>query len=378
MAGISKKKTGKGIKYVITYRDVFGKQHTSGLYDTKAQARKDLYKYERKRPKEKITLGKLFDKYIQECIRRNRAKRTVAYYNEIKKYYLEPYMTLQYQNFNRSDWQELLYEIRDKHSPNAADGCFRTLRAVINWAEYEELITENTFKKVKRIELADKEYNHFDIDEIIKLLNNCKLYFPDKYVMLFTFIGTGMREGEIFGLLKENINFEKNIIKVCTQYTNGEFKIETKTKKIRSIYMFPTLAQLLKKHIKKDETQSKLVFHNKNGGFFHHTNIRERFWKKLLELSGYPRNYARLHDLRGTNSDIAVAIGLPITFAQDQLGHASAITTLKNYNKTNNTMRKNGVMKLEEVFQKCENFVRTEGRTSQNNVLYFPKNASRE
>ena len=38
MAGISKKriktKNGEITKYTITYYDVFGKQHTSGIYDT--------------------------------------------------------------------------------------------------------------------------------------------------------------------------------------------------------------------------------------------------------------------------------------------------------------------------------------------------------
>ena len=47
MAGISKKriKTKKGYitKYTITYRDVFGKQHTSGVYETLKEAKKHLY-----------------------------------------------------------------------------------------------------------------------------------------------------------------------------------------------------------------------------------------------------------------------------------------------------------------------------------------------
>jgi len=35
-------------------------------------------------------------------------------------------------------------------------------------------------------------------------------------------------------------------------------------------------------------------------------------------------------------------------------------------------------MQLDEVFQKCENFVRTKEGTAQNNILYFPKKAARE
>ena len=51
MAGISKKrvktKGGKEvIRYVITYRDVLKKQHTSGYYETLKEAKKDLGKFE--------------------------------------------------------------------------------------------------------------------------------------------------------------------------------------------------------------------------------------------------------------------------------------------------------------------------------------------
>ena len=50
MAGISKKsyKTKKGIvtKYVITYRDIYGKQHTTGSYAKEKDAKADLSKYQ--------------------------------------------------------------------------------------------------------------------------------------------------------------------------------------------------------------------------------------------------------------------------------------------------------------------------------------------
>ena len=52
MAGISKKtirtKKGTVIKYTISYYDIFGIQHTSGIYDTKKEAKKDINKYNNK------------------------------------------------------------------------------------------------------------------------------------------------------------------------------------------------------------------------------------------------------------------------------------------------------------------------------------------
>lgn len=380
MAGISKKKikTKKGevIKYTITYYDIFGKQHTSGIYDTIKDAKKDLHKFEKIFNSDKnVTIGEILSAYINECKKKNRTKSTIEYYERTRDLYLKDYLLVKYFKMSKINWQELIYALRNDFSPHVADGCYRTLRAVFNWAKEENLIEDNTFAKVKTVPKPDKLHNHFDVDEVLKLLEICKRNFIEYYPLFFTLVGTGMREGEIFGLLKENIDFEKNIIKVCSQFTKGEFKKETKTKKIRLVYMFPTLAHILKKHIENDTTASNLVFHNSKGNFLNPSNVRNRFWLKLLELAGYPPNYARIHDLRGTNTDLAAVLELPITFSQEQLGHASPTTTLQNYAQTNSTMRKIGVNKFEEIFKKCEQNESKAKNEQKSNVVYLFPNA---
>ena len=46
----------------------------------------------------------------------------------------------------------------------------------------------------------------------------------------------------------------------------------------------------------------------------------------------------RIHDLRGSYADIALACGASIKFVQNQLGHAKAQTTLDIYAKVNQDM----------------------------------------
>lgn len=382
MAGISKKKIktkkGESIKYTITYRDIKGKQHTSGSYRTKQEALKDLPKFQKLRLDNKnLEIGQAVDLYIDEVKKRGRAKKTIEFYENHRDNALKPYINLKYSKLIKSDWQNILYEIRDNNTPQTANGVHRTLRAVFNFLKDEGVISENTFKRVKPVEVIQKEFNHFEPDEILNLLDICKKNFPKHYALFFAFVGTGMREGELFGLLKENVDFEKNCIKVCTQYTGEEFKTYTKTKKNRMVFLFPTLAQVLKEHIENDKTESKLVFHNEKGNFLHLSNFRQRFWHKLLKAAGYPEDYARIHDLRGSYSDLAPTLGLSITFSKDQLGHTTEATTLKNYMKTNNTMRKEGIKKLEEVFSKCEPNVSQKEKQPQSNIIYFPKNTSR-
>ena len=72
MAGISKKKVkykcGKiRYFYTITFRDIFGVQHTHGCYKTKEEAKKHINDFESFNPEiEKITFQQIFNAYFQQ------------------------------------------------------------------------------------------------------------------------------------------------------------------------------------------------------------------------------------------------------------------------------------------------------------------------
>ena len=70
MAGISKKriKTKKGeiTRYFVTYRDIFGKQHTSGYYETIKEAKKHLKEFETPKADNSITYGQIFREFLDK------------------------------------------------------------------------------------------------------------------------------------------------------------------------------------------------------------------------------------------------------------------------------------------------------------------------
>ena len=136
--------------------------------------------------------------------------------------------------------------------------------------------------------------------------------------------------------------------------------------------MFPKWESILYQHIMNDKTNSEYVFHNENGNPYSPSNIRQRFWHKLLEACGYPTDYARIHDLRGSNSDLSIALGLSITYTAESLGHYDAETTRKYYNQNNKTLIADAVNKYEKFFEKCEPNVSQSRPTNKNNIIYFP------
>lgn len=383
MAGINKKtyrkKNGQEVTiYTITYRDIHGKQHTAGSYKTQKEARKDLEKYDTKISTSHIlTVDEIVQIYIDSRINKGRAKSTIENYKYYKTYILRDFEGVKHTRLTAYKWQTWLYKTAETESYYVADGCYSLLSAAYKYCKKFKKIAENVFIDVEPLESVKVEHKHLDLDEILLFLDVCKKKFIDWYVMFFTFCASGAREGEIFGLKKCYVNFEKHTIDIAGQFTRGEYKTKLKTEKSRrTLYMFPIWETLLKEHIENDTSGSEYVFHNSEGNPLNPSNVRQRFWIKLLKACGYPEDYARIHDLRGSNSDLSIALGLPITYTSQSLGHYDPETTRKYYNQNNKTMIKEAIRKYEEFFGNQKNVRKMLEKNDDNrptNIIQFPK-----
>ena len=85
-------------------------------------------------------------------------------------------------------------------------------------------------------------------DEELDLLEEFK---KDDFNLLFMFaFHSGMRQGEILGLLWDDIDFDSGSITIRRQLQKefGEYRLKaTKTRQVRTIYMTDELFLLLKK-----------------------------------------------------------------------------------------------------------------------------------
>ena len=101
MAGISKQtyNTKKGVvtKYVITYRDITGKQRMKGGYNTLKEAKADLSKFEELKicTAKNPTFGFLIDNFMDKAERKF-AKNTFQAYKSYITKYLTPWLNVRY------------------------------------------------------------------------------------------------------------------------------------------------------------------------------------------------------------------------------------------------------------------------------------------
>ena len=383
MAGISKKKIknkkGEFIRYTITYRDVFGKQHTHGNYETLKEAKRDLWKFEEVETNSKdITYGMIFKEFLKRAELKY-AKNTYDIYSVYYNKYLKCLDNIKYESVNSISLQGFFDDLEHKKTPYVAQHVLKFCRASFNYAKKHKIVRNNTFDEVEKINLPKADINHLTIDELKKVKAECKKSFPQYYTLLYTFMGTGAREGELFALTKDDFIPKENCIRINKQYTQRTLLPYTKTTSSnRYVYFFDDLKEVLEKHIETLSPDNPILFPNTKGGYIDAHNFRKRVFYKLLKLCGITKR-VRLHDLRGSYIDTTISSGLSIKFTQNNVGHARAETTTNIYARNNSDMINKAKIVLNSIFsdtEKCEQNVSINPNNRKSNVIQFPRKSS--
>lgn len=383
MAGISKKKlkTKKGevIKYTITYRDIFGKQHTSGIYDTIKEAKKHLWEFEKvETDTQNITFGMIFKQFLKRAEMKY-AKNTYEIYAIYYNKYLKSLDDIKYECVNSLSLQSFFDDLENKSSPYVAQHVLKLSRAAFNYAKKHRIIKHNTFDEIEKIELPKADINHLTIEELKRVRDECKRSYPQYYALLYTFMGTGAREGELFALTKDDFIPKENCIRINKQYSQRTLLPYTKTTSSnRYVYFFDDLKEVLISHVQKLDSNSILLFPNSKGGYIDAHNFRKRVFYKLLKLCGITKR-VRLHDLRGSYIDATLSSGLSIKFTQNNVGHARAETTTNIYARNNSDMINKAKNVLNTIFaddKKCEQNVSNDKKNKKCKVIQFPQKSS--
>ena len=378
VAGISKKrvktKNGEKIKYTISYTDVFGKQHTSGIYETRKEALKDLKKFENPTVNQNITYGFILQEFINKVKTKN-AQNTYDNYYRYYNMYFKQFDNIDYSKINSLYWQNVFDDIATSNSPHVAAICLKMCKAAVNHFIKHEILEKNVFNKIDLIKPPKADINHLTIDEIRNVLDVCKKAYREYYPLLFTFIGTGAREGEILALKKTDFKADENCIVISKQFNKGKLLNHPKTASSnRKIYLFNELTEVLKEQVKKNP-ESPLLFPNKSGKYILPENLRRRVFYPLLELCGINKR-VRLHDLRGSYIDMVLSSGLSVKFAQNQCGHSKSDTTLNIYAQNNSDMIQSATNQLNCLFKKSEQNLSKNENDPNKKIIPFRKKQS--
>lgn len=175
---------------------------------------------------------------------------------------------------------------------------------------------------------------------------------------------TGMREGEILGLMWDCVDFEHNTITVDKQLRRAQEKggeyyfAPPKNNKARVITVAPSVIKLLRVQQRRQAEQrlalgpvwkgGGLVFTNELGDRLSYRTVYDCF-KRIAANIGCPQ--ARFHDLRHTYAVMALESGDDIKTVQENLGHHAASFTLDVYGHITERMRRQSAERMERLIQ---------------------------
>jgi integrase len=164
-------------------------------------------------------------------------------------------------------------------------------------------------------------------DQVRKLLQ--VLQEPYK-TLVATAAVTGMRRCELFGLRWCDVDFEQSVFHVRQRVYKGCIDTPKSSRSIRDLPMPGWLSDALRQRRERSRgLDCDLVFAGRSGKPMSPTTVARIGLRLVLKELGFPE--VSWHCFRRTLATLLSEQGAQVKIAQEQLGHASARTTLEFY-----------------------------------------------
>ncbi len=206
-------------------------------------------------------------------------------------------------------WQTKLLKIRKPSTTNRTLACLKhMLTKAVDW----KMASEETLKQVRKVKFQkenNRKLRFLNIDECQRLIDCCSTHLKP---IVITALNTGMRRGEILGLMWKQVDLRHGFISLD----------DTKSGEGRQIPMNQTLIEMFSEMSRGFE--SKYVFSNRNGDSL--TDIKHSFNTALRKAEIHN---ATFHTLRHTCASHLVMNGADLTSVKELLGHKSLSMTMR-------------------------------------------------
>ena len=223
------------------------------------------------------------------------------------------------------------------------------LQLAFKEAMRHRLISTNPCELVRLPKLERREYEWYNSDEIITMLDALK--GEPLYPLIKTTVMYGLRRSEVLGLQWQSVDFNVDSILIRHTVSVGTKVVEKDKTKNNSSYrafpLFPEIRELLLR-LKDEENKNReffgnayiendYIFKKPNGDTYDPSYITHRFGELLKK---YDLPHIRFHDLRHSCASLLLSKGCTLKDVQDWMGHADIKMTCNIYGHLDLTRKK--------------------------------------
>jgi len=199
------------------------------------------------------------------------------------------------------------------------------LNIILEYAFNDEIINRNPMKAVKAPKIKPvRDKIFYYREDIKKILDAATDKMKD---ILFVFLFTGVRGGELIALRWDNVDFENEILHITNAIRDGREKL-TKSEKERHIPMFKPVFNALKRQQKRTGL-GKYIFMTKDSTRYRNQDAIRKSFKHICEVANV--EVGSLHDLRRSFNTLLKQDGVQNDAIIDIIGHTNDDVNRKHY-----------------------------------------------
>ena len=231
-------------------------------------------------------------------------------------------------------------------SPKTVRNYYSALRGMFEFAVDMGIVEDTPCKNIRMPKKTHKEANYFSLDEVkvllkaLEALPAAELKFK---VAIYLGLFGGLRKGEIMGLNREDVDFDRNEITIkrtrMIKPGEGIYEDTPKTdKSIRAVTLPGEVVTEIRRLIAQQK-EMKLQLHNQyhdsaallrsDSGDPLYPQVLQRWFTRFLQKNGL--RHVGLHSLRHTHASMLAYLGTDKMQVSTRLGHSQLSTTLNIY-----------------------------------------------
>lgn len=219
-----------------------------------------------------------------------------------------------------SDIQTIQTElIRQNFAPQSVNNVIACLSMILGYLATQGVIGFNPCKLVKRVRRVEGIHSFWTFEEVEKFMRYCKTRDYQAFQLVGFALTTGLRPGELQGLLRDSLDFESGFVHVKRNYCTKTNKIVeyTKTKRSRTVPVPKEVLNILYDKIHLNSSDRIFDFSCNSFG--------KRIIQKYAKECGVKP--IRFHDLRHTFASHLALKNVHQVKIRDLLGHTKLDTT---------------------------------------------------
>lgn len=284
----------------------------------------------------RLTVADFLRTWLASTKSRN-APGTYAEYKRVCDSYLIPaFSTIKLSAIRPLHIQALLTNLQDGGiGDRTRQYCYATLHRAFQVGIRLQQLAVNPCKGVDVPKVTRREVVPLSEKQITALMKAAEgNRFQAMIVLALT---TGMRQGELFALHWESIDFKRRTVQVCRslEETGGQLRLkEPKSKAGRRLINLPeeavdALRAQQRRQMAAGLAGCDLVFPNTEGGLLRKASFLRQGWDPIRTAAGLKKFH--FHDLRHTYASLMIGAGTNTKYLQTRMGHSTFGMTMDTY-----------------------------------------------